>query len=98
SHAEVGAYLLGLWGLPYTVIEAVAFQHWPQRVGQTRYDVLAALVTAGWLVNEGKPFAPGVCERPDVPINDEYLQQLSAPFGWTEAQQRVTQIARELQP
>lgn len=98
SHAEVGAYLLGLWGLPYTVIEAVAFQHWPQRVGQTRYDVLAALVTAGWLVNEGKPFAPGVCERLDVPINDEYLQQLSAPFGWTEAQRRVTQIARELQP
>jgi HD-like signal output (HDOD) protein len=98
SHAEIGAYLLGLWGLPYAVIEAVAFQHWPQRVGQTQYDVLAALVTAAWLVNEGKALAPGVCERPDVSINDEYLQRLQAPFGWTEAQLRITRIASELQP
>lgn len=29
SHAEIGAYLLGLWGLPYSVVEAVAFQHAP---------------------------------------------------------------------
>jgi HD-like signal output (HDOD) protein/ActR/RegA family two-component response regulator len=98
SHAEIGAYLLGLWGLPYAVIEAVAFQHWPQRVGQAQYDVLAALVTAAWLINEGKALAPGVCERPDVSINDEYLQRLQAPFGWTEAQQRITRIASELQP
>jgi HD-like signal output (HDOD) protein/ActR/RegA family two-component response regulator len=27
SHAEVGAYLLGLWGLPYPVVEAVAWHH-----------------------------------------------------------------------
>lgn len=98
SHAEVGAYLLGLWGLPYAVIEAVAFQHWPQRVGQTQYDVLAALVTAAWLVNEGKSVAPGVCERSDVAIDAEYLQRLHAPFGWAEAQQRIMKIARELQP
>jgi HD-like signal output (HDOD) protein len=29
SHAEVGAYLLGLWGLPHDVIEAVAAHHAP---------------------------------------------------------------------
>jgi HD-like signal output (HDOD) protein len=29
SHAEVGAYLLGLWGLPNPVIEAVALHHRP---------------------------------------------------------------------
>jgi HD-like signal output (HDOD) protein/ActR/RegA family two-component response regulator len=29
SHAEVGAYLLGLWGLPSAVVEAVAFHHDP---------------------------------------------------------------------
>lgn len=28
GHAEVGAYLLGLWGLPPVVIEAVAHHHW----------------------------------------------------------------------
>jgi putative nucleotidyltransferase with HDIG domain len=31
-HAEVGAYLLGLWGFPNPIIEAVAFHHAP---GQT---------------------------------------------------------------
>ena len=29
THAEVGAYLLGLWGLPNPVIEAVALHHRP---------------------------------------------------------------------
>ncbi len=24
THAEIGAYLLGLWGLPYSIVEAVA--------------------------------------------------------------------------
>lgn len=29
THAEVGAYLLGLWGIPNLIIEAVAFHHRP---------------------------------------------------------------------
>jgi HD-like signal output (HDOD) protein len=29
SHAEVGAYLLGLWGLPQPIVEAVAYHHRP---------------------------------------------------------------------
>ena len=32
SHAELGAYLLGLWGLPDTVVEAVAFHHNPSKL------------------------------------------------------------------
>ncbi|MEI9941869.1 MAG: response regulator [Pseudomonadota bacterium] len=29
SHADVGAYLLGLWGLPHEVLDIVAFHHAP---------------------------------------------------------------------
>ena len=29
SHAEIGAYLLGLWGLPDAIVEPVAFHHEP---------------------------------------------------------------------
>jgi HD-like signal output (HDOD) protein len=29
THAEVGAYLLGIWGLPDAIVEAVAFHHRP---------------------------------------------------------------------
>ncbi len=31
SHAEVGAYLLGLWGLPTEIIEGIAFHHNPSK-------------------------------------------------------------------
>jgi HD-like signal output (HDOD) protein/ActR/RegA family two-component response regulator len=46
SHGEIGAYLLGLWGLPYAVIEAVANHHTPRRVAQKDFDLLAALAVA----------------------------------------------------
>lgn len=32
SHSELGAYLLGLWGLPGNVVEAVAFHHNPSKL------------------------------------------------------------------
>jgi HD-like signal output (HDOD) protein/ActR/RegA family two-component response regulator len=88
SHAAIGAYLLGVWGLPYPVIEAVAFQHCPQRVSQTRFDVLAALVTAQSLQ---------AAEASEVVVDASYLQALQAPIDWAEAQQRVSAINGELQ-
>jgi HD-like signal output (HDOD) protein/ActR/RegA family two-component response regulator len=33
THAEVGAYLLALWGLPVPLIEAIAAHHAPRRCG-----------------------------------------------------------------
>jgi hypothetical protein len=33
THAEVGAYLLGLWGLPDPIRLAVAFHHRPSDAG-----------------------------------------------------------------
>jgi hypothetical protein len=32
SHAELGAYLLGLWGISDNVVEAVAFHHNPSKL------------------------------------------------------------------
>ena len=32
SHSEMGAYLLGLWGLPRNVVEVVAFHHNPSKL------------------------------------------------------------------
>ncbi len=42
THAEVGAYLLGQWGLPFSTVEAVANQHTPSRVKTGSREVLAA--------------------------------------------------------
>ena len=31
THSEVGAYLIGLWGLPDSIIEGLAFHHYPNK-------------------------------------------------------------------
>lgn len=92
SHAEIGAYLLGIWGLPYPIIEAVAFQHTPQLVRQTEFDLLAALVVAETVVLAGTTNAFGVCEGVEIPIDDEYLRSVNSPFDWNEVQRRAASI------
>lgn len=54
THAEVGAYLLGIWGLPYPVVEAVAHHHAPERVEQHGVDILAAVHIADTLLHEAR--------------------------------------------
>jgi len=45
THAEVGAYLLGLWGLPDSIVESAAFHHCPDKcVGQTFAPITAVHV------------------------------------------------------
>lgn len=91
SHAEVGAYLLGLWGLPYSVIEAVAYHHTPRAVTQTQFDVLAAVAIAHSLTEprEAKAFARQVPD--EETIDASYLESMKAPFGWAEASRRVAE-------
>jgi putative nucleotidyltransferase with HDIG domain len=52
SHAEVGAYLLSLWGLPYTVVEAVAHHHHPRRVPTKGVDMILAVYVSNLLAHE----------------------------------------------
>lgn len=52
SHAEVGAYLLSLWGLPSPVVEAVAHHHHPERVPQEKLDMISVVYLANQLAHE----------------------------------------------
>lgn len=52
SHAEIGAYLLGLWGLPNLAVEAIAHHHHPDRIPHTDFDSSIALFVAGLLAYE----------------------------------------------
>jgi HD-like signal output (HDOD) protein len=90
SHAEVGAYLLGLWGLPYPVIEAVAHHHVPSRPRATQFDVLASLAVAIALsgTDDTDAFRSGP-PRSEV-IGPQYLAGLEGPFDWSEAESRAT--------
>jgi HD-like signal output (HDOD) protein len=51
THAEVGAYLLGLWGLPSPILEAVAYHHAPAHVPQQEFGLLGAVHAAVALAN-----------------------------------------------
>jgi HD-like signal output (HDOD) protein/ActR/RegA family two-component response regulator len=90
SHAEIGAYLLGLWGLPYSIIEAVALHHTPGSVAPHGYDLVGALAVSHALLDAANAHGILAAAPPDQGVNAEYLASLQAPFDWQEAQSRVT--------
>jgi HD-like signal output (HDOD) protein len=51
AHPEVGAYLLGLWGLPLDLIEAVAYHHTPSKVKHAQTAMLAAVHVADAVID-----------------------------------------------
>jgi HD-like signal output (HDOD) protein len=52
SHAEIGAYLLALWGLPNLAVEAIAHHHRPTRIPHSGFDCAAAVYVADLLAHE----------------------------------------------
>ncbi len=52
THAEVGAYLMELWGLPSPIIEAIAFHHQPSIYGDDCFSPLTAVHIANNLGHE----------------------------------------------
>src|SRR5919204_542549 len=71
SHAELGAHLLGQWGLPDSIVEAVAYHHRPAALPQPRLDAVAAVAIA--------------CALVDGDADPEYVAQIGAADrldGW----------------
>jgi putative nucleotidyltransferase with HDIG domain len=50
SHEEIGAYLLGMWGLPNVILEAVAFHHHPEKIVSNKAEIVTALYLANGLI------------------------------------------------
>jgi len=76
SHAEVGAYLLGLWGLPHAVVEAVAHHHRPSRVQTSQVDAVAAVHIADALVGDGFPVEDGPEVGDEGPFDTEFISRI----------------------
>jgi HD-like signal output (HDOD) protein/CheY-like chemotaxis protein len=76
SHAEIGAYLLGLWGIPNLAVEAIAHHHAPTRIPHSDFDSSTAVYVADFLAHEldahPKGAAGGEIGAPDR----EYLEKL----------------------
>lgn len=73
THAEVGAYLLGLWGLPLPVVDGVAFHSKPNESNSDSFTAVTAVHAANAIqrVLVGDNASD---EEPDVDV--EYLGKL----------------------
>ncbi|HEX3949527.1 MAG TPA: response regulator [Steroidobacteraceae bacterium] len=94
THAEIGAYLLGLWGLPYAIVEAVAWHHTPKAVTTHGYDLLGALAVSHALLDPANAYAILPPSQPDQSVDADYLAGLNAPFDWQAAMSRVANALR----
>jgi HD-like signal output (HDOD) protein len=52
THAELGAYLIGIWGLPDLVVESVAFHHKPGYLAGLGLNPLMALSISDWIIHQ----------------------------------------------
>ncbi|MGD8529941.1 MAG: response regulator [Syntrophobacterales bacterium] len=84
SHAEAGAYLMGLWGMPEPVISAIAFHHRPSRMPEMSVSPLTAVHAANILEHEIIVYNPKYA-RPKWDM--DYLDRLGLSGripAWTE--------------
>ena len=73
SHAEIGAYLMGLWRLENSIIEAIAFHHLPARSMSQNIGLLAAVHVGDALDYEAR-ISSG--ENTQLQCDTEYLNKL----------------------
>lgn len=72
THAEVGAYLLSIWGLPLSLVQAVAFHHRPSESADTKFSSLTAAHVADVIASE-RDAAP---VNHDAELDRAYLERL----------------------
>lgn len=75
SHAEIGAYLLALWGLPETIVEAVAHHHSPMRVDHQAFELLDAVHLANHLALE-QAADPQTKPSSETPLDPQWIDAL----------------------
>jgi len=92
SHAEVGAYLLSLWGLPFSITEAVAHHHHPDCVPRGKDDMATIIYLADVLANEYSPELPNGTKKVCTSVDEGLL----APLGGAEMLPEWRKIAEAL--
>lgn len=87
SHGTVGAYLLSLWGLPASVVEAVAFHHEPNLLAGSVFDATIAIhIADAFAARQPGRVAPAL-HLPSVlgaGISEELLLAWRARYGAME--------------
>jgi hypothetical protein len=91
TNAEVAAYLLGLWGLPQPVVEAVMYHEEPWRLDGTRLGIAGAVYLGSVLADRPEaPLCSGTLAVPPGHLNADYLRSV----GLFESLPMLRSIAR----
>lgn len=72
THAELGAYLMGLWGMNNAIVEALADHHQPSRSNNPSFAPLTAVYAANYFVHELSTES----QTPLPPLDREYITGL----------------------
>ncbi len=70
THADVGGYLLGLWGLPVPVVEAIALHHEPGRTVIREFSPVTAVHVANVLAHRPPRDEPSSNPALAAPLSD----------------------------
>ncbi len=70
GHAQVGAYLMGLWGLSESMVDAIAFHHFPSKSPNQGFSTLTIVHLANSIEHGQNPDGSG--DR----LDSEYLEKL----------------------
>ncbi|MCC6158886.1 MAG: HDOD domain-containing protein [Deltaproteobacteria bacterium] len=93
THADIGAFLLGLWQIPFPIIEAVAHHHAPARVTSDEFDVPVAVHIADALAHEHQELsAEAVAPAPEM--DSGLLDRLGVSTRLPEWRRMAGELAR----
>jgi putative nucleotidyltransferase with HDIG domain len=73
SHAELGAAVLGNWGLPFAMVEAIARHHDPLKTADDTFTALTAVHVADAIDHERQDERAGIRSNR---IHAEYIERL----------------------
>lgn len=73
THAAVGAHLLGLWGLPNSIVEAVALHHQPSLTSDDAFSPLTAVHMANAFEHQSQT---KLTYRTEKPWDEEYIDAI----------------------
>jgi HD-like signal output (HDOD) protein/CheY-like chemotaxis protein len=80
THAEVGAYLLGIWGLPLDIVDAVLLHHGTERSDRHLTSIARAVFIADRLAHDPDAsldsLAPTLSDPSEGPADDGWLASL----------------------
>lgn len=92
THAEIGAYLLGIWGLPFSIVETVAYHDRVDVLPEGPCDLLAA-VHAASVFAETALSSSGDLEHQPAELNLPFLERAGVSGLLDSWRQTASEIA-----